>query len=366
MAPISTLACKPNLRDVHARLKSLYAREAGDRVFATMAVPNPAIAEFAASHAKSECRWPDPAERTKFWDDFFRHRASIQDDSMPGAYLSEFDQGLYGALLGAEVRFIADPSTGWISSMVPPLLKDWSDFDRLQFDPSHPWWQRYLDQLDLFVQASAGKWGISHFILIDAMNFVFELVGATQAYLGVEDHPDTIRRAIDFAFDLNVRIHEQFFKAVPSLDGGTFSNFGQWFPGRVVSESIDPYHMTSVAYFERWGREPAERIMTHFDGGVIHIHANGRHLLEASCTLRGLKAIVLMDDKGFPTSLDIIDQLRTRTGDVPLTVWTAPYDAFIERLRRHTLPGGVLYYVQDVPSADAANRTMDEVRAYRC
>ena len=66
------------------------------------------------------------------------------------------------------------------------------------------------------------------------------------------------------------------------------SNFAQWVPGRIVSESIDPYHMTSVDYFEQWGREPAERILRHFDGGVIHIHGNGRHLLEAAATLQGL------------------------------------------------------------------------------
>ena len=74
--------------------------------------------------------------------------------------------------------------------MVPPLLTDWSEFDRLRFDPSHPWWQRYLRQLEVFVEASRGKWGISHFILIDALNFVFELVGATQTYLSLDEHPE--------------------------------------------------------------------------------------------------------------------------------------------------------------------------------
>ena len=51
-------------------------------------------------------------------------------------------------------------------------------------------------------------------------------------------------------------------------------------------------------------------------------------------------------------------------GDVPVAVF-APYEAFADRLGRHSLPGGVLYQVQGVPSVDAANRLMDEVRAYR-
>jgi hypothetical protein len=363
MPAVTTLAYKSNAEEVLTRLQSLYSRVGGDRLCATMDVPNAALARFAQLHPRAECSYPDPAERAGFWDDFLLHRADVEDDAMPTAYLSELDQGLYGGLVGAEVRFTADPATGWISSMAPPLLKDWSEFDRLRFDPRHPWWQRYLRQLEVFVDAGHGKWGIGHFILIDALNFVFELVGATQTYLSLDERPEMVRCAIDFAFDLNVRIQQQFFATVPSLQGGTFSHFAQWLPGRVVSESLDPFHMTSVAYFEQWGREPAERMMTRFDGGVIHIHANGRHLLEATATLRGLKAIRMMDDPGFPLSFDIVDQLKARVGDVPI-ILAASYDAFAERLRRHTLVGGVLYQVRGVPTVDAANRLMEQVRSY--
>ena len=361
---MNSLSYKPSAKEVQTRLQSLYTRQGGDCIFATMAVPSKAIAEFALAYPHGPCDWPDLAQRFCFWDDFYRERAAVEDDSMPAAYLSELDQGLYGGLIGAEVRFMADPATGWISSMVPPVLHDWSEFDRLRFDPSCSWWERYGHYLESFVSAGHGKWGISHFILIDALNFVFELLGATRTYLSLDEHPDMVHRAIDFAFDLNVRVQERFFATVPSLDGGTLSNFSQWLPGRIVSESLDPFHMTSVAYFEQWGREPAERIMTHFDGGVIHIHGNGRHLLEAASTLRGLKAILLLDDLGFPAGFDILGSLKARVGDVPVAVF-ARYEAFLDRLRRHGIPGGVLYQVVGVPTIDAANRLMEQVRAYR-
>ena len=70
-----------------------------------------------------------------------------------------------------------------------------------------------------------------------------------------------------------------------------------------------------------------------------------------------------MDDRGFPTSFDIVDQLKARAGAVPLILRT-PYEAFADRLHRHALPGGVLYQVQNVPTLDAANRLMEKVRAY--
>ena len=103
-----------------------------------MSVPSPALDAFAARYPHAACDYPDPADRADFWDRLLRERAAIEDDALPSAYLSEFDQGLYGGLLGGEVRFLAHPDVGWISSMVPPLLNDWSEFDRLRFDPEHP------------------------------------------------------------------------------------------------------------------------------------------------------------------------------------------------------------------------------------
>jgi len=218
--------------------------------------------------------------------------------------------------------------------------------------------------LERFVQAADGRFGISHFILIDSLNFVFELIGATATYLALVDDPAWIRRAGDFAFELNVAIHDDFFDRVPLVRGGTCSNMVGWIPGRIVSESVDPFHMTSVDDFRRWGREPIERIFDHFDGGVLHIHGNGRHLLEAVCELPDLKAIFMLDDRGFPPAIDLIEQFRARAGDMPLVV-QVDFATFCERLTQRTLPGGVYYRVKGPAEADAANRCMERVRSYR-
>ena len=109
------LACKPNAADVMARLRPFYERRATDRIFATLAVPSATLDEFARRHAATECDYPDPFERARFWDSLCRERVPVEDDSMPAAYLSEFDQGLYGGLLGGRVHFLQHPENGWIS-----------------------------------------------------------------------------------------------------------------------------------------------------------------------------------------------------------------------------------------------------------
>jgi hypothetical protein len=259
---------------------------------------------------------------------------------------------------------MAHPENGFISSMVPPIFESWSDLAKLAIDHQSGWHQFYLRELDTFRRGAEGRFGISHFILIDSLNFIFELFGASRTYLELFDNPEYVRQAVDFAYQLNADVQQTFFTAIPLLAGGTCSIMMEWLPGRIVCESVDPFHMTSVDYFDKWGREPAEQMLTAFDGGVLHIHGNGRHLLEAVSTLRGLKGILLGDDQHFPAAFSVIDALKAQTGDIPLVV-QAGFRDFQAALAAHRLPGGILYKVLGVPNADTANGLMDEVRAYR-
>ena len=149
-------------------------------------------------------------------------RPAVEDDSMPCAYLSEFDQGLYGGLLGGEVRFLAHPGRGldFLDGAAAAEATGRSSTGSASTSRI-PGGSATCGNSTSSSSAAAGKWGISHFILIDALNFVFELIGGTQTYLSVEERPEIVRRAIDFAYDLNVRVQREFFEAVPLFDGGT-------------------------------------------------------------------------------------------------------------------------------------------------
>lgn len=358
------LAYKPNATETLTRLREFYERRALDSIRAAFTVPSPTLTTFAATHTEGVCDYPDPRDRLGFWDGYLRERSALEDDSIPSALLSEFDQGLYGAVLGAEIGFNCNPATGWISSMAFPLLKDWTEFDRLTLDEGHPWFRRFEEQLDVFAAGAQGKFGIAHLILINGLNFVFELVGATQTYLDLLEQPAAVRRAIELGTRVNRAVQRRYFERVPLLAGGTCSNGAQWIPGRIIAESVDPFHMTSVAYFEEWGRAVTEEIFAGYDGGITHLHANGRHLLEAVGTLCGLKALILGDDHGYAPTIEILADLRQRAGNLPL-IAGVEFPDFVQRLKDRTLPGNVLYLVRNTPDAAGANRCMESVRAYR-
>jgi hypothetical protein len=346
------------------RLREFYGVRPQDRIFARIEVPTAALREFAQRYPAGPTLQPSIDERVSFWDAMLRERSAVCDDSIPSAYLSEMDQGLYGGMVGGKVEYMADPDSGWISSIVPPILQDWPGLETLQIDHEGECYRYYLRSLQAFRESGRGKFGTSHFILINGLNFLFELFGATRTYLELLDNPEKVCAAIEFAHGLNLNVQKKFFQEIPLLADGTCSNMVEWIPGRVISESVDPFHMTSVDYFEKWGRGPLERIMAEFDGGVLHIHANGRHLLEAVSGVRGLRAVYLLNDLHYPSAFSQLQVLKARLGTIPIVV-NADFAEFVEALGTHQLAGGVLYKVQKAPDVDAANRLMEQVREYR-
>ena len=158
------LEYSPNVVCVMQRLTDLMKRHGCDQIFAVMNTPSSTLESFALQNDEGSCDYPDISSRFAFWDAHLRSKKNVFDDSIPSIYLTECDQGLYGGIVGGEVRYMCMPQTGWISSMVPPILKDWSQFDALTINTDSLIYKRFKTQLDMFLDESNGKFGISHFI----------------------------------------------------------------------------------------------------------------------------------------------------------------------------------------------------------
>jgi len=357
---------KKNYKQVLSRLKELYSGNGKDKIYAVMDIPNRALQNYADETKCGETVYPDLENRIRFWDSYSLHFTDLEDDSIPSSYLTEFDEGLYGGLMGGEVRFLNSPDTGWISSMTVPFWKDLSYATALALPKTGDfWYDRMLSQMKLFADACKGKYGCSHFICINAMNLMFELRGGTNSYYDLIEEPEAVLKVFDFAIDLNRMVQDAYFDNVGLFEGGTVSNLLQWIPGRVISESVDPYHLTGRDMFEQAGKEHIERLISHYDGAVVHLHANAySRLLPYVSELKKLKAVALLDDPYNPRAIDQLETLQQRSSDIPLVFVTITYCELLDMLKSNTLPGNVLYKVTEVPSVDAANKAMEAVRAY--
>ena len=219
---------KDNYREVLSRLEELFTFKGRDKIYAKMNIPNPALERYGVETKNGLVEYPDLEKRIQFWDEYLSVYKTSQDDSLPSAYLTELDEGLYGALVGAkDIRFLNDTSWGWVSSMIVPFIEDIKEIRKFELDENNIWFQRYKQQLEIFTRGAEGKFGISHFTLIDSLNFLIEVRGATNAYLDMLDYPEEVAYVIDFAEKLNVWIHQYFFNRVGLFHGGTCSNLVQ-------------------------------------------------------------------------------------------------------------------------------------------
>lgn len=355
------LEYKRNAAQAVERLSLLWSRKAQDRVFAHIPLPTRALTDFARAHTDGPTSYPDPNERIRFWDAHLAETRDVEDDWLPIAYLSEFDQGIYAASVGAPIHYMMHSEIGWISSMAPPILQDISQIDDLKINPNADIIRLMDKQVEVYQQAARDKFGIAPFIVIDAMNFVSELRGATRSYEDTFDYPEQTRRLMDFAFDLNVFIQSRVRNAIDGFAGGSFANMGSWAPGTPVLFSVDAYHLAKPDFYYEWGEPHLQRLLDNFGGGLLHLHSNGRHLLEHVSKLRGLICVYLIDEEWSPRAYDELELRAKQAGDVPLIV-DCHADEFERDLDSGRLRGNVLYSVLGLQTADEANRLMEKVR----
>jgi len=360
------LVNKKNHPDVMKRLDTLYSRKGLDRVFAIMGQPNPVINDYSKRFAEGETEYPDPEWRALFWRDVcLSYAADLEDDSLPVAYLIEFDQGLMAGMFNADVRMMRNPKNGWISSMSFPFVKTADDLPRMVVDRDNIWFKRYLKQMRLYKDICTGVYGISHLTSLTGLNALMEFMGATGAYYALIDEPDKAVKFFDDTVQFNKQIYDEFFNCIGLTNSGTFGYAAQWVPGKIIADSVDAFHMTSADMFRQFGKKPLADLIDYYDGVMMHIHSNGLHLLEDVCSIKNVKCIQLGDDAkaGF-AMYERMDELDIRRGDVPLII-SIPAEVFVNRLETKKLHGNVLYLVSNAPDVYESNKIMEKVRAYR-
>lgn len=352
-AGVTSLEYKPGLAEVVERHRRLWSRRLPDGILARL---DPAELPFI--DPLSSC--PDVKAMAAAWDHNYRVRRHVEDDLLPVARVS-FGSAAYGAFLGADVVF--KQGAGWSR----PLLANYRQLDRLEFDEQNEWIQRQQAACRYFVQAARGKFAVCETEQMDGLNLV-ELLRGSAVYTDLYDYPQELHRLLDFAARFNIRLTGmQRNILAPGLlyEDGLFSIFRIWLPGQAVWVSVDAYALCSAGVFRDFGAPYLQRVIDHFGGGWLHLHSSAIRLLPELVKLKGLLGIGICDDPNAPAGFDLLPQIRQVTGDMPLQI-----DCLVEELEqglaRRQLPGGVMYMVkQGIETVAQANRLMEKIRAYR-
>lgn len=370
--PTEELAYKRNLDETLARLEALWGRRMPQGICATMhGWPNPYLEQWRVRWQPPplgmERDLPSKEEIFERHDAQMRGRAEVEDDSLPVAYgCLDWGESGFAAFLGAKIHFYSRGEDGGTYSYAEPLLDDWAKLSSLRFDESNPYYVRFLDTLQYLVAGAEGLFGINAFLRIDALTHAMELRGSTQALLDIYERPKELAEFMAFSQEMNARILEQEYEIIPPFRGGRFTWIGGWVPHLApVPLSVDPYVYCSASVYRDFGIQYQQALMDRFSTGFVHVHDYRLDLLEMLRDMPGMLFAQGVESGGGleESAFEHLAEIKRVAGDMPLLI-SCSYDQLLEGMRKHTLPGGVMYSVGEVPDVYAANKAMEAVRRY--
>jgi len=336
---------RKNLDDAVDRLSDFYDRRGDNEVFIRIDVQDCQADLSTERRLLNRRTFPDVKWLYSHWERYLTKLYNLEDDSTPTIYLSPYDQGLYGAILGAELvvdkPMRIERTPFWIGSMTKPL--EHFSLEELGWSEENPWLERFRSDLRYVAERARGRFGVGVLMTIDALNFVAQVLGITKALIWLYRRPDDAKRLMEFAFELNVRLVEMQRDIIDfTYKGGVFDFYGGWLPRRAVPMSVDLYNFCRPQMYTAMGRTYQQRLIDRFGGGIYHVHENGYHLIPELAKMRNVLAIWITDHN---VPIHKVKALREMAGSIPLIIDCTKHQ-FLRGLREKTIERGVMYNIK--------------------
>ena len=359
---------KINLEQTLDRLLAFAEHRLDDGILANISVcdkPSPLSPDGEQAYIK-EC--PLIKERENYFKpiiDYFKNiDPSNLCDSIPCTYpTSAFGESIWSAFYGGNITFAGTKDSTW-SHCSESVVKNLNEFTFPELPEDNFWVRKMLETTKYAADKIGASCDFTPFIFYDCLNLLVELRGATDAYMDLYDSPELVTRFMDWSVNANIKIYDAQSNILKDIAGSAMGGH----PYKIFSRScipdlsIDAYGLCNVETYQNFGLEYHKRIVEHYGGGRLHIHANGRHLCKTVSTIKKLCCCQLTDDIGYPAPWEILEELKDDLYPIPVRI-KIPKEIFIRRLNKRELPGGVLYEFS-VEKMSEANEIMKKVFDY--
>ncbi|MBT9150115.1 MAG: hypothetical protein DDT40_00281 [candidate division WS2 bacterium] len=294
-----------------------------------------------------------------------QHGHNSLSDGIPSVYpTSYFGESVWSAMFGGEITFAGTDYATWSYCKEPPV-KDLAKFSFPSISSDNPWLQKMLKATEYFVSHMEPICDVAPFIIDDCLNLLVELRGACTAFTDLYDYSSKIlSRFMDWSIEVNMYVYDVQAKLVRDFVDKAYGGhpFSRYSYCRIPSISVDAYGSCNLDIYRKYGLKQHQRLVSHYGGARLHLHANGRHLCELVSQIEGLTFCSMDDDAGYPDAWEILEELKERMSPVPISI-NIPKEKFLKRLHNRTLPGGVLYKL-GADSLQEANDIMLKVFEY--
>ena len=366
---------KRNAEQAADRLYRFYSRQLGDEILATLTLPQPESDRLTPlvepQPDDDEVRERDPLawKELPLLLEIYRRQARAAFDNPDDSLLTvvpivSFEGGIETLMLGGEARFVGTRLHTW-GEPVKPLIEDYGDFDWQLPDEGNVWLERYLESYRFMVRQAGNDFALNWSAELLGMNLAVQLRGAERAYLDTYDDAENLRRLLDYSYDLHLYLYGRVQEIVGEYNRALYGDhpLAQYRVDLQPNQSVDAYSVCRRGVMRQFGMAQISRFMRTVGGGNLHIHQNGRHVIEEVVEIPGWREARFTDGGNWERTFALRWEIRRRMKDIPIVI-RCEREEFLDAMQEHDLPGSTRYVV-NANSLDDAKRVMDQVHAYR-
>jgi hypothetical protein len=276
----------------------------------------------------------------------------------------ELEGAIETLMLGGKARYWGTRLHTW-SDPTAPLIQDYSTFHWRLPEEENIWFQRYLECYRFMARHAGNDFALAFAAEYDGMNLAVQLRGAEQAYMDMYDQPENLQRLLDYALGLHIYLYGRVEEIVGAHNKALYADhlLAQYRVDVQPNKSVDAYSLCRPGTLRRWGMAQIARFIDYVGGANLHIHQNGRHVIEEVTEIPGWREARFTDGPGWPRTFDMRWELRRRMKDIPIVI-RCTEDELLAGMGQRDLPGNARY-VLSTGGLDQARRIMDKVYAYR-
>ncbi len=260
------------------------------------------------------------------------------------------------AILGCELR------AGFESVTAEPWLKSLDNLEAVRFDPTNPWFLKYLEFTEKLVALSAGRFPVGMPIMRGPSDLVGAIMGQTEMIFALADEEERMRELFRRVTDAFIAVLEAQNRLIPPFHGGSSLGFYHVYcPGKSIWHQDDLSAIMSPALFAEFVAPEERRIRAGHQFTAIHLHPASFFILDGLLEEEGLGAIEVNKDVGGPSVEEMLGQLRRIQDRKSLILWGALDEADLRLVRRALSPSGLFLHITS-PTVEEGKRLLRIIR----
>jgi hypothetical protein len=242
------------------------------------------------------------------------------------------------AYLGCPYHVDPISQTGWAD----PIIDDWAQRPRLDFDPHNAWWQLSRTLLETVAQRAPGRFYVGLPDLNAPAQALAQLRGMQRMAIDLIDDPAPVAVALEEVNHAWYRYWQAATGAIHQGVGGYFYWMGLWSDRPSIDLQCDFNVLVSPGMFERYFLPGLEQQTRWFERTIFHLDGPEaiRHL-DALLALPRLGGIQWVPGDGKPPMSRWLPLLRrVQARGKRLVLYCQPWE--VETLVRELEPEGLL------------------------